>query len=250
MTSAPPTFAYLKERLSALPEDFPDDVWLRVYRAMRWLWRADMECRNDPDARFIFYWIAFNAAYARRLPEGDRQDEAIAFNDFFRKVDFADWQNILSGYVFSTIPETIESIVENRYVYWRFWRHHNGDAGFGNWKRRLDDEVWDTKLDMKSGDAVRVLSTLFDRLYVLRNQLVHGGATWASSVNRKQVEDAASIMKYMMPVFIDLMMTSPEIFNDGVPHYPVVGSARTGVLQADLNWPIHRCFPACEHPMP
>lgn len=28
-----------------------------------------------------------------------------------------------------------------------------------------------------------ILSILFDRLYVLRNQLVHGGATWNSDVN-------------------------------------------------------------------
>lgn len=36
-----------------------------------------------------------------------------------------------------------------------------------------------------------VLMILFDRLYVLRNQIIHGGATWNSSVNRDQVRDGA-----------------------------------------------------------
>ena len=246
-----PTVARLRKRLKSLPEDFPDDVWLRVYRAIRWLWRAKMECLEDPDARFIFCWIAFNAAYARRLPgeyrSGGASDASEEFNDFFMKVNLVDQRKVLGKYVLSAIPATIEAFVQNRYVYWRFWRHHNGDAGYGDWEKRLDDDVWDMKLDMNSGETARVLSKLFDRLYALRNQLVHGGATWASSVNREQVEDAASIMEYTVPVFLDLMMTSPTVFNDGVPHYPVVGNTRTGRSHLDLNWPMDRCFPPCEH---
>ncbi|WP_425067816.1 hypothetical protein [Reyranella sp.] len=35
---------------------------------------------------------------------------------------------------------------------------------------------------------------ILDRLYVLRNQLLHGGATWNSSVNRSQVRDGAAVL--------------------------------------------------------
>ena len=45
---------------------------------------------------------------------------------------------------------------------------------------------------------------LFDRLYVLRNQLVHGGATWNSSVNRGQVKAGAEILAFLVPVFVDV----------------------------------------------
>jgi hypothetical protein len=30
---------------------------------------------------------------------------------------------------------------------------------------------------------VKILSMLFDRLYVLRDQMTHGGATWNSATN-------------------------------------------------------------------
>jgi hypothetical protein len=50
---------------------------------------------------------------------------------------------------------------------------------------------------------------------------VHGGATWNSQVNRKQVRDGAEILLNLLPVFIDtLMSNSAEDW--GAPYYPVV----------------------------
>lgn len=40
----------------------------------------------------------------------------------------------------------------------------------------------------------RLLSIVLDRLSVLRNQRIHGGATWASAVNHAQVKDGADIL--------------------------------------------------------
>jgi hypothetical protein len=61
----------------------------------------------------------------------------------------------------------------------------------------------------------------FDRLYTLRNQLVHGGSTWNSSVNRGQVTDGARILGDIVPIIIHLMMENPrQLWGD--PCYPVV----------------------------
>ncbi|MCA2008623.1 hypothetical protein [Tritonibacter mobilis] len=62
---------------------------------------------------------------------------------------------------------------------------------------------------------------LFDRLYVLRNQLIHGGATWNSSVNRDQLRDGVAILSVLMPVMIDIMMDNANE-EWGKPFYPVV----------------------------
>ena len=70
-------------------------------------------------------------------------------------------------------------------------------------------------------DTKVVLNNLLDRLYVLRNQLMHGGATWRGSVNRAQVGDGARIMAFLVPLFVGLMMSHPEI-DWGPPDYPVV----------------------------
>jgi len=56
---------------------------------------------------------------------------------------------------------------------------------------------------------------------VHRNQLVHGGATWSSSVNRDQIRDGVPLLKWLLPTFIDIMMdTFPRDWEK--PFYLVV----------------------------
>lgn len=57
------THAELKTKQRAVREGFPQTMSLRVHRAISWIGRAEA-CGADADARFIFLWIAFNAAYA------------------------------------------------------------------------------------------------------------------------------------------------------------------------------------------
>lgn len=93
---------------------------LRVHRALSWLSRAEQA--EDVDGRFIFLWIAFNAAYA---------------------TDIDDHQ-------------------------------------------------------------------MFNRIYTLRNQLIHGGTTWEGSVNRTQLRDCAKLLGKLVPLVILLMLDNPR----------------------------------------
>lgn len=71
------------------------------------------------------------------------------------------------------------------------------------------------------GDTTKVLGIVFDRLYVLRNQLVHGGATWSSQVNRAQLADAVTILGTLVPLMLAVMMHHPDQdYGDAL--YPVV----------------------------
>jgi hypothetical protein len=63
-----------------------------------------------------------------------------------------------------------------------------------------------------------------DRIYTLRNQFMHGGATWNSSVNRDQIRDCTHFMLKLVPVVIEIMMDHPKTLW-GYPCYPVVDSA-------------------------
>ena len=72
-----------------------------------------------------------------------------------------------------------------------------------------------------SRDAMGTLTVVFDRLYVLRNQLVHGGATWNGSVNRDQIRDCVAILADLVPVVIEVMMDNPGALW-GEASYPVV----------------------------
>jgi len=63
---------------------------------------------------------------------------------------------------------------------------------------------------LSSGNIPFLLGVIFNRLYTMRNQLIHVGATWNSSVNRKQLKDSVSLLSKLVPLIIEIMMTHPE----------------------------------------
>ena len=54
-------------------------------------------------------------------------------------------------------------------------------------------------IDVLGGMTQKVMGIMFDRLYTLRNQLLHGGATWNSNVNRSQISQGAEIAHCYSP---------------------------------------------------
>lgn len=209
----------LKARHRALRDDFPQDFNLRIHRAISWVKRAEGE-PEDPDAAFLFLWIAFNAAYAG---ERGAWGEKTAYDWFFRKLDGLDTEKRIYKAVWRTFPGPIRVLLDNPHVFGQFWHHQNGVAGYEDWERAFESARGAFHDALKRQDTAEVLSMLFGRLYVLRNQLVHGGATWNSSVNRDQLRDGARILGELVPIFIDLMMDHADE-DWGKPFYPVVAS--------------------------
>lgn len=211
----------LKAKQRAIRDGFPETMGLRVHRAISWIGRAEA-CEDDEDARFIFLWIAFNAAYAdEREFQSIASSERATFADYFSKLVARDESRRIYQSLWRQFSGPVRMLMENRYLFNPFWQHHNGIEGFEDWDEKFRESSRSFGRAFQSGDTVRVLSFVFDRLYVLRNQLVHGGSTWNSGVNRAQVRDGAAILSFLLPVFVDLMMDNPEE-NWGRPFYPVV----------------------------
>jgi hypothetical protein len=211
-------FEALKSRQREIREGFPQTLGLRVHRSISWIGRAEGET-EDPDARFLFYWIAFNAAYA---DERDVRGEREAFAWFFGKLRDLDAGNRLYDMVWTRFPGPIRLFLENPYVFSPFWSHQNGIEGYEDWQSRFDASKRAFHRALAAQDTAMILSMLFDRLYMLRNQLIHGGATWNSSVNRDQLRDGCEILGCLVPVMVDLMMDNPHE-DWGRPFYPVIG---------------------------
>lgn len=211
-------FASLKEKQRAIRDAFPESLGLRVHRALSWLGRAEQEA-NDPDLRFILLWIGFNAAYAADI-ERDTESERGVFQAFFEALVRLDAEERIYKAVWQRFPQEIRLLLGNRHVFPAFWKYHNGVPGYEDWSDRMSSAQRAINGAVARKDTAKVLSVLFDRLYVLRNQLIHGGATWNSSVNREQVKDGAAILDVLLPIFIEIMMDN--VGHDwGRPHYPV-----------------------------
>ena len=211
----------LKARHRELRDGFEQSLSLRVHRALSWLQRAEKETA-DPDAQFIFLWIAFNAAYANEIPA----DLAVApeqsrFQQFLRRLVEVDREKLLYKLIWEQFPGPIRVLIDNPYVFKPFWRFQNAEISQAEWESAFGRAHSAALRALSNGDSYTVLSIVFQRLYVLRNQIMHGGSTWNSSVNRAQVTDGANIMGHLVPMIILLLMQHPEE-EWGTPAYPVV----------------------------
>ncbi len=214
------TFKKLKAKQREIRESFPDNLGLRIHRAISWLQRAEKE-KDDSDAAFIFYWVAFNAAYAEDNIDWVGTRERSIFDEYFEKMIGLDTDRIIYNAIWDRFSDSVRVLLDNKYVFQPFWSHHNQVQGYDDWEERFENSKKKIRKALAKEDTKLILSTLFDRLYVLRNQTIHGGATWNSSVNRSQVQDGARIMAFLVPLFINLMMDNPDI-SWGAPYYPVV----------------------------
>ena len=198
---------------------------LRVHRALSWLHRAEQLGKaEDTDGQFILLWIAFNAAYATEIDERFRLSEQETFRGFLAKLVELDGQGRIAELVWTEFPKGIRLLLNNQYVFQDFWHFKNGSLSEEEWKRRFAGAKKAANAALAAlaaRDTVTVLSIVLSRIYVLRNQLVHGGATWGSSVNREQLRDCTHFMAKLVPLVIEVMMDHPEtLWGEGC--YPVV----------------------------
>lgn len=212
------TAVALKEKLRALDESTPEATRIRLHRSISWLARAEAET-DDPDAQFLFLWIAFNAAYARDL--GQELSERDQLKVYFTDLVALDTQHQLHAVLFREFTGAIRTLIENRFVFEPFWRSLREHDGSGRWEHQFNASRAAAMKALMAQQTDVVLCILFDRLYVLRNQLAHGGATWNSKTNRAQVRDSAHMLAAVVPVLVGLMLDNAQA-EFGEIMYPVV----------------------------
>ena len=215
-------YATLKPRHREERDSYPQNLSLRVHRALSWLDRAE-RCEDDDDARFIFLWIAFNAAYANEIGDRERSPDQKVFERFLQKLVDLDTNEILYELIWTEFPKSIRVLLDNRFVYQPFWDFHNGKIDEEQWKSSFDKAKVAANKALSGHHTTTVLSIVLARMYTLRNQLIHGGATWNGSVNRDQLRDCSAFLGKLVPFVIQLMMDNPDtLWGDAC--YPVVES--------------------------
>ena len=199
---------------------YPHHVSLRVDRTLNWLHRAE-SCENDLDGQFIFLWISFNAAYAQEL-ECLNLSEAATFSQFVSKICDLDQNKGLTKLVWDAYPSSIRLLIDNKYVFQPFWDCQNGHDNAANWQEKFDKAKQQANTALAKQQTDKIIELVLTRLYTLRNQIIHGGATWNSQVNRSQLLDGANLLGKLVPIIIEVMMDNPQALW-GEANYPVIG---------------------------
>jgi hypothetical protein len=219
----PLDYKSLKARQRQERDNYPLNLGLRVHRALSWLDRAE-QCQGDDDARFIFLWIAFNSAYANEIGNRDRDPEQKVFGRFLKKLVDLDKDDVLYDLLWTEFSSSIRLLMNNQFVFQPFWDYQNGLIDEKEWKTRFSRARGALNRALAAHNTSRVLAIVLSRMYTLRNQLIHGGATWNSSVNRQQLRDCSAFLGKLVPYVIQLMMDNPNTLW-GDASYPVVDAS-------------------------
>lgn len=219
MTESSLEHSALKQRHRLVRDGHPTSLTLRIHRALSWLNRAEQS--DDMDGKFIFLWISFNAAYAQELDDSDRTSDKATFTAFLQKLCDLDTSKRIDDLIWKEFSSSIRTLLDNPYVFHLFWEFQRGRIGEDEWKDRFASVKKSAQSALASGNTPVLLSVMFNRLYTLRNQLIHGGATWDGKVNRDQMRDCTRLLGKLVPVIIALMMDNPSaLWGDAV--YPVI----------------------------
>ena len=199
-------------------KDIPETQAIRIHRALSWLKCAEEQEKNI-DLAFLSLWVSFNACYANDLGQTDKKTEKDKFRGFIEKLARLDMEKRIFKLLWEKFSGPVRILIENRYVFKPFWDYQRKEIS--SWEGIFRQSITDANSFLAKGNVPALLEIVLDRLYILRNQLIHGGATFKSKVTRSQVRDGQRILLLLVPVIIDIMLENPtedwgEIF------YPVV----------------------------
>ena len=183
----------------------------RMRRAYAWIRRSEQDDTEDIE-RFMFLWVAFNAAYGNEAAlrdfvdwEEGRKSESQHFMVFLENIVGQDGSGALERIVWEEFSGPIRVLLNNHYVFHPFWKSVWDLKSERDWKRHFKSEKNRVRKALSKRDVLTILSVVFRRLYTLRNQIFHGGTTYPSGFGRTQIRDGSRIMASLVPAIIDIM---------------------------------------------
>jgi hypothetical protein len=217
-----PSYKELKLKHRNVRDQFPESLSVRVHRALSWLDRSEMET-EDFDSKFIFLWISFNAAYAQEFEGVESFTQQELLGGFIERIVSNDKRKLIYNLLWHQFSGPIRTLINNQYVFQPYWSYLKGQRTESEWKESFLKAKQAANICLAEDNTTVLLQIVLSRLYVLRNQMLHGLATWNGKVNRDQLRDGTAILERLVPIIIDLMMDDPHR-NWGDHAYPVISN--------------------------
>ncbi|GAA6135857.1 HEPN domain-containing protein [Oceaniserpentilla sp. 4NH20-0058] len=214
------THDQLKQALKSKRDQLTDTHSTRLHRAISWLNCAAQQ-QDDLDLQLISLWIALNACYAVDQGGSESLAERFAFQGFIEKLVSHDESKAIYACLWETYSGPVKALIKNPYVYGGFWQVKREDPNSEKWREGFNRLSVEALNHLSRQNVPELLGIVLDRLFVLRNQLIHGGATYQSQINREQVQDGAQLLSSLVPIMIEIMLNA-ESEDWGSIYYPVL----------------------------
>ena len=201
---------------------FKEDNERRVDRMRTWIELA--EATPHEHVQFVFYWIAYEAAFQNYKNENRESKDRKQRGEVHARLAKRDGAK-LSTTLYAQRGE-VADILKLRQAHPPFWNEWDKDKNVRSaeeWESKFKSRVELAIENLNKGKIGFTLNRLFDNLAIVRQQIVHGGSAGPRSRGRTQVRLGALLLKALVPCFRDSIRSN--IDEDwGKPPYPRVGS--------------------------
>lgn len=176
----------------------------RIRRALSWMKRAASVSQEDRPPRFVDLWIALNALYGRRYyGKESSRNEYKDFREFISLVTaFNEGRDVLGVWMGKRhVQGRVRHLVENQYLYVEFW-----EENIPGYKEELRDQSERLESALRNTTAKVFCACMFDRLIVLRNQIIHGSASADTRRNKDALVPGILVLEELLPVLVKLLI--------------------------------------------
>lgn len=177
---------------------------LRSYRARSWIRAADDA--DALDVRFILIWVAFNSLYGQR-----RAHDWLDVQAFLGKV-LDDGAERVSNDLLGLHDEGI-ALLGLEFLYFEYWAWGFTDRV----AETITGHLLQAEFNWAAKTPHKSLSAIFERLYVLRNQVFHGSAKFRSSKNRDSLCPAVRLLERVVRTFCEILNEDERDARWGLP---------------------------------
>jgi hypothetical protein len=234
-----------------------EEVFLRTHRAKSWEKRAKNLAKNghkDLDGEFISWWIALNALYGQPREQEKFKEKHQRIPELQNLTDFInDVSN--SPHIREKLTNPSEEdkknrdeVLENPFLRKDYWNKvsSNSEMVAPNVWQSIEITVESADKDLRNDQISSYLQAIFERLYVLRNQIFHGASKDQSRANRGTLAIAVPVLAEFVPAFIKAVEDQGDkVRSDGIPYPPFKGkkSSQYSPLEQDFQGPLE-----CKNP--
>lgn len=113
----------------------------------------------------------------------------------------------------------VMSIFDDEFLSRYFWQEPTDKRASKSKKTMFDARTWSLQ-----GNWMMILDRLIERIYLLRCQLVHGAATFNSSLNRTATRRCSQMMDHLLRAFLSVWIEHGADEDWGIMCYPPLRS--------------------------
>lgn len=163
----------------------------------------------EPTSKFLYYWIAFDSLMDDCI---SLEKKAACFRTrlrgFLRYVTNIDSESHLEASLWKSYSNTIRILLDSRYTFKPYWDYQNGKISKENWVLALNRNNRIALKALEHRDIATLIFVIFERIYTLRNQLLHSAFCPNDACIYNDMRGATLIMSELIPVFLELLSSN------------------------------------------